>query len=360
MVIAFSGGGTLGHITPALSFIQEIKSRSKNVKIIFIATSKDEKYDILKNNINITKIYYLKAYGKPTKITDYCKTIYYDWKVLSTIKKILKEEKVDLVVGMGGYISGISIYIANKLKLKTIIHEQNSVIGFANKINFKKTDVILTTFKKTVGLEKYPFKTKWIGNPRYMDALKVKKSAFLDKKNILVTSGSLGSYQINHVMKEFMNSPFAKNYTITLISGKKYYDEIVSTIPVRFNFLIKPFTNNLLEEISKAGIVIARAGSTTLFEILGTHTPSIIIPSPNVTHHHQYYNAKSLCDEGLIQMIDEKDFDYLSLNEALDETIRKYDSYLEKLKHYQIGDVNDKFYQEIVKVMNRGEKDESD
>lgn len=91
MVIAFSGGGTLGHITPALSFIQEIKSRSKNVKIIFIATSKDEKYDILKNNINITKIYYLKAYGKPTKITDYCKTIYYDWKVLSTIKKILKE-----------------------------------------------------------------------------------------------------------------------------------------------------------------------------------------------------------------------------------------------------------------------------
>lgn len=166
----------------------------------------------------------------------------------------------------------------------------------------------------------------------------------------------MGSYQINHVMKEFMNSPFAKNYTITLISGKKYYDEIVSTIPVRFNFLIKPFTNNLLEEISKAGIVIARAGSTTLFEILGTHTPSIIIPSPNVTHHHQYYNAKSLCDEGLIQMIDEKDFDYLSLNEALDETIRKYDSYLEKLKHYQIGDVNDKFYQEIVKVMNRGRK----
>lgn len=360
MVIAFSGGGTLGHITPALSFIKEIKSRSKNTKIIFIATFKDKQYDILKNNLDITKIYYLKAYGKPTKITDYCKTIYYDLKVLTSIKNILKKEKVDLVVGMGGYISGISIYIANKLKLKTIIHEQNSVIGFANKINLKKTDLILTTFKKTVGLEKYPFKTKWIGNPRYMDALKVKKSAFLDKKNILVTSGSLGSYQINHVMKEFMNSPFAKNYTITLISGKKYYDEIVSTIPVRFNFLIKPFTNNLLEEISKAGIVIARAGSATLFEILGTHTPSIIIPSPNVTHHHQYYNAKSLCDEGLIQMIDEKDFDYLSLNEAIEEMIKHYDFYLEKLKNYQIGDVNNNFYQEIIKVMNRGEKDESD
>lgn len=358
MVIAFSGGGTLGHITPALSFIKEIKSRSKNTKIIFIATFKDKQYDILKNNLDITKIYYLKAYGKPTKITDYCKTIYYDLKVLTSIKNILKKEKVDLVVGMGGYISGISMYLANKLKLKTVIHEQNSIIGFANKINVKKTDLILTTFKNTIGLENYHFKTKWIGNPRYMDASKINKSAFLDKKNILVTSGSLGSYQINHVMQEFMNSPFAKKYTITLISGEKYYDEIVSKIPSRSNFLIKPFTNNLLQEISKAGIVIARAGSATLFEILGTNTPSIIIPSPNVTHHHQYYNAKSLCDEGLIQMIDEKDFDYLSLNEALDETIRKYDSYLEKLKHYQIGDVNDKFYQEIVKVMNRGEKDE--
>ena len=153
MVIAFSGGGTLGHITPALSFIKEIKSRSKNTKIIFIATFKDKQYDILKNNLDITKIYYLKAYGKPTKITDYCKTIYYDLKVLTSIKNILKKEKVDLVVGMGGYISGISMYLANKLKLKTVIHEQNSIIGFANKINVKKTDLILTTFKNTIGLE---------------------------------------------------------------------------------------------------------------------------------------------------------------------------------------------------------------
>ena len=358
MVIAFSGGGTLGHITPALSFIKEIKSRSKNTKIIFIATFKDKQYDILKNNLDITKIYYLKAYGKPTKITDYCKTIYYDLKVLTSIKNILKKEKVDLVVGMGGYISGISMYLANKLKLKTVIHEQNSIIGFANKINVKKTDLILTTFKNTIGLENYHFKTKWIGNPRYMDASKINKSAFLDKKNILVTSGSLGSYQINHVMQEFMNSPFAKKYTITLISGEKYYDEIVSKIPSRSNFLIKPFTNNLLQEISKAGIVIARAGSATLFEILGTNTPSIIIPSPNVTNHHQYYNAKSLSDEGLIKMIDEKNFDYLSLNEAIEEMIKHYDFYLEKLKNYQIGDVNNNFYQEIIKVINRGEKEE--
>ncbi len=356
MVIAFSAGGTLGHIMPALSFIEKLKSIDLNIKIIFFATIKDQQYEILNNNKNIDQIYYLEAYGKPTKWQGYFKVIFQDLKILFLIKKILKKAKVDVLVGMGGYISGLCIYAGNHLNIKTIIHEQNSVIGLANKINLKKTDLILTTFKHTLGLEKHTSKTILVGHPRFMDAKKMSKNIFVNKQSILVTSGTLGSYQINQVIKEFIHSPLSKKYTITIITGKKYYEELKNTLPVDYHYIIKAFSNNILEELSKAGIVISRAGATTLFEILGSRTPAIVIPSPNVVNQHQYYNAKSLSELGLVQLLEEKDLNYITLNEALEEIIHNYDSYIYRLNHFGIGPVTDNFYQAILQVMKKEKK----
>ncbi len=342
--ILFSAGGTLGHIMPALTFIQKLKTDLKDIKIIFIATTKDQNYELLTNNKFIDKSYYLKAYGKPTKIIKYPSIIYHDLLTCFTIKRILKKEHVNLVIGMGGYISGLSIYMANMMKIKTIIHEQNSTIGFANKINLKKTNLILTTFNKTYGLEKYQTKTIWLGNPRYDIATSYQSNNFLDKKAILITSGSIGSKKINEVAKDFINSPYAKDYQITLVTGKKYYEQIVDQIPKRYNFIVKPFSTNLLEDINKANIIISRAGATTLFEILGAKRLAIIIPSPNVSNNHQYYNALSLKDEGLIEMLEEKDLTYQSLYEAITNISLNQASYLNKLKsNHQYGKVCDKF-----------------
>ncbi len=348
--IAFSAGGTLGHIMPALSFINKIKKERKDIKIIFLATIKDENYEILKNHQQIDQIYYLKVYGKPSKIFKYPQVIYYDVKALFKIKTILQENKVKMVIGMGGYISGLTLSVANHLKIPTIIHEQNSVLGLANKLNAKKAQVIMTTFKNTDGIKDLN-KVKWIGNPRYTDALKYAYNPFLDCKSILITSGTLGSQKLNEVAVDFINSPFAKNYTITLITGQKYYEKVRAQIPERYNFIIKPFTNNLLEEISKVGIVVARAGSTTLFEIIGCMRPAIIVPSPNVVNNHQVSNAQSLATDEVIINILEENFDYQTLYNALEEITKNYHKYQKNLQNYQLEDPNQKFFNYFLELL---------
>lgn len=350
--IAFCAGGTLGHINPAISFINSIKA--DNIKIIFITTTKDEKYDVIKTNQNIDYIYYLNASGIPKKISSFPKAMYDNLSALKKIKSIYMKEKIDLVIGMGGYISGLGIYIANKLGLKTIIHEQNSVLGFANRINIKKTDRILTSFKNTIGLKFENSKIKVVGNPRYTEAKKISKNKFITSKNLLITSGTLGSQYINEVICEFINSPYLKDYTVTFITGKKYYEEVCNKVLPSSRVKIMPFTNNMLEEMSRAGIIISRAGSSTLFEILAFKTPSIIIPSPNVTNNHQYFNAKNFADQGLVKIVEESDFNYHNLINVLDEISQDYNLYISNLNNYIIDDPIESFVNEI--KLLRGEK----
>lgn len=344
MNICFCAGGTLGHINPAITLINEIKNDNR---IIFVTTKKDEKYDIIKNNKNIDNIYYLEAYGIPKSIFQFPNAIYKNIKVIKEIKKIFKNEKVDLVIGMGGYISGLGIYIANKEKIKTIIHEQNSVLGFANKLNIKKTDIILTSFENTIGINKNKNNVKVIGNPRYIEALKISKNSFNTRNNIIVTSGTLGSKYINDLICEMVNDSMFDNYTLTLITGRRYYNEVLNKIKKMPNIKIKPFSNNLLEDLSKAGIVISRAGSSTLFEILALKIPSIVIPSPNVTKNHQYYNAKNFNDLKLIKMIEESNLNKENLMDTIKTIEKEYDIYINNLEQYKIDCSIKSFIQEI-------------
>lgn len=350
MNIAFCAGGTLGHINPALTFIDRIKDTYKNTKIILITTEKDKKYSIISSNKNIDKIYYIKSLGLPRNIFKIPKSVYINIKALEIIKRIYKEEKIDVVIGMGGYISGLGIYIANKLHLKTVVHEQNSVLGFANKINIKKTNLILTSFKNTKGLVNDE-KVRWIGNPQYSIAKRKDKSAFANRKSILVTSGTLGSKCINDVVCELINSRALKNYTITFVTGKKYYDEIINKVITSKRVQVIPFTSNMLDEMSRAGIIISRAGSSTLFEILAIKNPAIIIPSPNVTNNHQYYNALEFKDQGLIKLIEEQDLNFNTLLNALITIDKEYDVYVNKLKDYKLKDTLDEFINELNKLL---------
>ena len=173
MVIAISAGGTLGHINPAISLIKKLKTSLSNLRIIFITTTNDEKlhksfFDLLSNNLEIDKIYFVEALGLTKKLYKLPNIILKDLKALVQIKKIIKEEKIDLLIGMGGYISGLSVYMANKQNIKTIIHEQNSIMGLANKINLKKTDLILLTYHDLKIENKYLDKVKIVTNPRFI------------------------------------------------------------------------------------------------------------------------------------------------------------------------------------------------
>lgn len=351
MVIAISAGGTLGHINPAISLIKKLKTSLSNLRIIFITTTKDEKlhksfFDLLSNNSEINKIYFVEALGLSKKIHKLPNIILKDLKALVQIKKIIKEEKIDLLIGMGGYISGLSVYMANKQNIKTIIHEQNSIMGLANKINLKKTDLILLTYRDLKIENKYLDKVKIVINPRFIEARSLlEKKHFNNHNHILITSGTNGSKVMNEVVCEMINNCNLDKYTITYITGQKYYDEVISKINKKKNIYIKPFSNNLLDEIFNADLIISRAGSSTLFEILGLKKKSIIIPSPNVTNNHQYYNAKYFSDKKMINMINESNLNYSLLYDEIKKT------YLNNNLIYLEYEDNLKFSDEIVKLI---------
>lgn len=301
-IMIFSGG-TLGHIFPAISLINNLDMNEYD--ILFILTKKDQKYNI-ESKVSNVEIKYIESYGISRK--NLFKIFYKNIIAMRKIRQIMREFNPKLVIGMGGYISGIGIYCAKQLKIKTIIHEQNSVLGFANKLVYKKVDCFLTTF---------PMKYKnsiCIGNPRYNDAKEygLNNNNINIKNNIIFISGTLGSETINELACKFINSECAKKYQITIITGKRYFEEMKKHNSRYNNVFIIPFTNNMLNHLLKNNIIISRSGSTTLFEILGLRKVAILIPSPNVTNNHQEHNANFFKENNLGEVILEKNltFDY--------------------------------------------------
>lgn len=334
--IMIFGGGTLGHIFPAISVINNLDNDKYD--ILFILTNKDQKYNI-ESKINKGRIKYIESYGINRK--NLFKIFFKNIIAMIKIQQIMKEFEPMIVIGMGGYISGIGIFCANKQKIKTIIHEQNSILGLANKLVYKKVDLFLTT---------YPMQYKnsiCIGNPRYYDAREylLKNKILNNKKNIIFISGTLGSKTINDLAYQFINSEYSKQYQVTIITGKKYYDEINSN--KQKNVFIIPFTNNMLDHLLKNNIVISRSGSTTLFEILGLQKVSILIPSPNVTNNHQEHNANYFKENNLGEVILEKDLNLEYFIKVLQKVENNYEYYKNNLSKIDLPNAIDVFIKKI-------------
>ena len=164
-IVCFTGG-TLGHIMPCVILIKEIKKRYNDVQVIVCATSKDTSYEVLKSE-KIDKVYYIECSKMSKNIKSYVKNL----KAYNKIKKILKEEKVEIAYGFGGYISGIGVLAAKSLKLKTYLHEQNSVMGKANKKLSGMVEKVFLSYP----VEKMKKNYLLVGNPVYLNALNVKK-----------------------------------------------------------------------------------------------------------------------------------------------------------------------------------------
>lgn len=337
MRICLFTGGTLGHIMPCVVLIKEIKKRYKDTYIILVSTTKDKDYEILKSDA-IDKNYYIDCFKASINLKEQLTNI----SAYRKIKNILKEEAIDIAFGFGGYISGIGILAAKSIHLKIYLHEQNSVMGKANKL--------LSKYAKKVFLS-YPVKNmndnyEIVGNPVYLNAINIKKDIYKVKNKILFTSGTLGARVINMLAVNLINSGYLKEYDIYIVTGKKYYEEVKKLISNK-DVKIYPFSNNLISEIASSDIVISRAGSSTLFEILGTKTLSIIIPSINVTANHQYHNAVYFKKLGLIEMIEEKDLTLTNFINTFNTLITEKELYQERINKYQNNHQIDKMIDEV-------------
>lgn len=362
MKIIVSAGGTGGHIYPALAIINKIKEKEPNSEILYIGTKDRMEASIVpKNNIPYFGIE-MKGLNR--------KNIFKNFSVLKKtldnikiLKKEIKKFNPDIVIGVGGYVTAPVIYSAKKLGYKTFIHEQNSIPGLSNKFLTHYVDKIGVSLPDSI--KYFPKeKTVFTGNPRSEEVVNTKEvskkelglSLTSDKKLVLIVMGSLGSTTMNKKLKETLTLFKGKDYEVVFVTGKNYYDEYKKT-NVPSNVKIVPYLENMAQVLKKTDLIVSRAGASSISEITALGIPSILIPSPYVTHNHQYKNAKSLEERGATVIIEEDKYDKDILVNEIDRILNDKKVYLSLQKQASSLGVKDsatKIY-EILKDLINGD-----
>ncbi|RSL31346.1 undecaprenyldiphospho-muramoylpentapeptide beta-N-acetylglucosaminyltransferase [Salibacterium salarium] len=316
MKVVVTGGGTGGHIYPALALVKEIKRLEPNSEFLYIGTNRGLESDIVpRADIPFQTI---AISGFQRKLT---------WKNLRTVwrfvrgtakaKQMMKDFGADIVVGTGGYVAGPVVYAASKLGIPSIIHEQNSVPGLTNKFLSRYVDKVAVSFEESASF--FPSeKVIYTGNPRASEVTNITppsplKELGLDeyKKTILIVGGSRGARPINEAFLEALPTVSDKQWQFLYVTGSVHYENVIEEVKKAGNpenVVIQPFIHNMPAVLSYADLLISRAGATTLAEITALGLPSILIPSPYVTNNHQEKNAKSLSDKGAALLRTEDDW----------------------------------------------------
>ncbi len=344
MRVIVSAGGTGGHIYPALAIINKIKEQEKDSEFLYIGThDRMEKEIVPKYGIPFQTI---EVYGlQRKKWWKNGRTLRCFFKSYRKCKKIIREFHPDVVIGVGGYVTGPVLYAAHKCKIPTFIHEQNSIAGKANLFlsNFvDKIGVSFASSKKEFPKEKVVF----TGNPCSTDALKKeavdKRSLGLDPKKplVLIVMGSLGSSKVNELFTKTMSLFEGKKYEVLYVTGKDSYEEMKKN-HFPSNVKLVPYIDGLTGVMKVTDVMISRAGASTLSEIIALKLPSILIPSPYVPNNHQYKNAMDLVDAKAAILIEEKDLKGDIIVRSVDEILENKSRVLEMKKGLQSLSVPD-------------------
>lgn len=324
-----TGGGTGGHIYPALAIAWEIKNRYKEAEILYVGTEKGLESELVPKEGFPFKT--IRVMGMPRKINlDSIKAIKELFLGLIDSNNIIKEFNPDVVIGTGGYVCGPVVYMASRKKISTVIHEQNAFPGITNRILANYVDRVLVTFEESRKYFKYPEKVIVTGNPVRKSIMDIdKRQAYKDLNIhpniplILSFGGSGGQKKLNDAMfhvirKNILN----QNLQIIHVTGKRFYEEFINklnmeNINIKENIRILPYFYDIFKGLNIADLVITSAGAITLAEISAIGVPSILIPKGYTAENHQEYNAKAFSEKGAAHLILEKDLTGEGLDEAI-------------------------------------------
>ncbi len=309
--VIVSGGGTGGHIYPAVAIANELKLQFPQTEFLFVGAK--DRMEMEKVPASGYAIKGLWISGLQRKLT--LKNLLFTFKLLSSLWKayrIVTTFKPDIAIGTGGFASGPTLYVAALKKIPTLIQEQNSYPGITNKLLSKKVNKICVAYD---GLERFFPKEKIIktGNPVRQDLLdsnQKREEAYdsfgLDKnkKTLFVMGGSLGARSINKLIAANLDSLLQKNIQIIWQTGKLYIDTYQKYNAVE-NVQTHAFIYKMDLAYAAADIIISRAGAGSISELCIVGKPVIFIPSPNVTEDHQTKNAESVVNNGAALMLKE-------------------------------------------------------
>jgi UDP-N-acetylglucosamine--N-acetylmuramyl-(pentapeptide) pyrophosphoryl-undecaprenol N-acetylglucosamine transferase len=301
--VIISGGGTGGHIFPAVAIANALKLLHNNIEILFVGA--EGRMEMEKVPQAGYKIVGLWISGLQRRLT--IDNLSFPFKVISSLmkaKKIIREFKPDMAIGTGGYASGPLLRVATNKKIKTLIQEQNSYPGITNKLLSKKVDKICVAYD---GMEKFFPKNKIIltGNPVRQEIQSIQSKndeayTFFgldkNKKTILVIGGSLGARTVNESIAKAITTIEENNLQLIWQTGKGYISTAKEVVKGKENkgILAFDFISKMDHAYSVADIVISRAGAISISELCLVGKPCILIPSPNVAEDHQTKNAMAL------------------------------------------------------------------
>lgn len=309
-----SGGGTGGHIYPAVAIANELKSRFPEAEFLFVgAKDKMEMQKVPQAGYAIKGLW---ISGIQRKLT--LDNAMFPFKLLSSMWnsfRIIKSFKPDVVIGTGGFASGAVLKVASMLGISTVIQEQNSYPGITNKLLAKKANKICVAYEN---LERFFPKDKMIltGNPVRQDlineASKSEAIAYFklnaNKKTLLVLGGSLGARRINQLIEKELDFLLSQNIQIIWQCGKLYLNDYTK-YNEKENVQVVAFIDRMDLVYAAADVVISRSGASSVSELCIVGKPTIFIPSPNVAEDHQTKNAKAISDKNGAILIRESELE---------------------------------------------------
>ena len=356
--ILLSGGGTGGHIYPAISIANELRSRYPDGDFLFVGAN--GRMEMKKVPQAGYKIMGLNITGLQRSLS--LKNLSFPFKLIQSLRraaKILLDFRPDVVIGTGGFASGPTLFMANRKGIPSLIQEQNSYAGITNKLLAGKADKICVAYD---GMEKYFPAEKILktGNPVRQDLLEIanKRKEAQDhyqldpeKKTLVVIGGSLGARAINEAMAKHLDAILESGCQVIWQTGNLYFD--------RFRDQGEKMGVKLFEYVERmdllyaaSDILVSRAGAGTISELCIVGKPVIFIPSPNVAEDHQTKNALAIVENGAAWMLKEEDMEqFPKLVKSLIGDQEAQNELSENIKKMALPDATRRIADEVVKLM---------
>ncbi|REK76248.1 undecaprenyldiphospho-muramoylpentapeptide beta-N-acetylglucosaminyltransferase [Paenibacillus paeoniae] len=338
MRIVLTGGGTGGHIYPAVAVGKHMLQNDPDTKLLYIGTGKGMESKVVPEQGIPFEAIEITGFRRKLSFEN-VKTVIRFLKGAQRSKSLLREFKPDVVIGTGGYVCGPVVYAAAKLGIPTFIHEQNAIPGLTNQFLSRYADHVGVSFPESTSQFPRAKETSFTGNPCASHVLRAVPGRGLQSLGLapstrlaLVVGGSRGARALNEAIIEM--APMLNHIgdaQIVFVTGEIYYESTKSRIAEEAPEALKkltlvPYLHNMAEVLKDAALVVSRSGASSLAEITALGLPSILIPSPNVTNNHQEANARSLVSAGAAELLLEKDLSGAALlrlmEELLGDTVR--------------------------------------
>ena len=371
MRVLLSGGGTAGHINPALAIASKLSERYPDCEFLFVGANGRMETELVPKAGYPFKSITVKGFSRkltPKGIAHNLSAAYHAVASGQDCSRILKEFKPDLCIGTGGYVCGPILRKAAQKGIPVVLHESNAFPGVTVKMLAKAAKVVCVATEEAI--PRLPEGTNAVvtGNPLRDGFLNFDKTTAraelgLDERPfVLSLGGSLGALKINELMAQVLTRAADDRAVCHLhATGKAEYDEFMETLAANGAALadsgieVRPYIDDMPRCMAAADLVVCRCGAMTTTELLAAGKPSVLIPSPNVAENHQFYNAQALVHKGAAVCIEEKDL----TADGLFETIRaltadpaKLSSMAQNAKNAAITDAADRIADVIDEVLS--------